>query len=421
MKLFHSMLLLFIASCSSPITFPAPDLPCIPDTVYLATPDVDTVSSNSLIVGVTGGAEVHDHYTKINVPSHPLHWRAYYLQSKDHEYNTYPSEVNFKVAPKEYDSSLGWHVYENQNRFRSIAKLQKENPGSTLMISTENLYGPNGEYYGFPNKNWRFSHWGSQEKIIQWTKMFISNMNTALGEGNWIWQLSSEPWDVDWQQVQKGYIEGWLSFPASQRPQLATPALPIGQGSATETGTNQYFKGTLQDFVPAEYRKYYSYVCTHAYALDNHNNWVNDPSIPIAVIQKAVLFRNTYMPHAKVRVTETGYPATDQDIQYQHIKEILSYCEEEKALDAVYLYNYLQLPGGGVFDNCYIADTEKQPTKAYYLTTRKTVTPEPQVSYLQHNRTQPYNKGYRPLSVAQLDTVHHHRDYQEGIRASYHD
>ena len=332
-------------------------------------------SGRRVMVGVTGGPETTDHYPTIRVASHPRLQRLYYLQDKDQPKGTYPRDVEFKKVPEE-DGVEKWFAYSNFDRFQKVARvLNADLQPAKPMISTENIVAPGG-WKKFPNKNWSFADWGSKDKVKEWSFAFIDRMNRVFGPGQWIWQLSSEPWLTDWHPVRDAYMDVYISLPVDQRPVLAWPALPIGQGDANEEGTNKYYPEKLTDYVPAKYRKYISIICIHAYALDNRNEFVDNHDIVLDVVNRGVAFTREYLPHAKVRITEMGHPAYTkkgedkieiQQKQYTHIKSVLDKLEAIPEVEAAYLYNYVENQSDDVFQPCFLASKTNLPKISYEL------------------------------------------------------
>ena len=332
------------------------------DTTVVVNPPQGVLD---LLVGVTSSPKTHDHMDDIT-HINPRLFRAYYLIEKDMPKGTVPSSATFVATPLEYDKTLDWHVYSNFKRFEKFS--EKLGTDQKIMLSTETIIMPDGSQSKFPNKNYLYAQWGSDEKIIEWVHVFIENMNNAIGENKWIWQLSSEPWITDWQKIQKAYIKGWETF-EGVKPVLATAALPLGQGQES----NKYFEGELTDFVPVEFRDKFTYLTFHSYSLDNKNEWVKDTGINKKDIDAAVKFRDDHMPKAILRMTEFNFPlevdeVVDQDYQFTHVKEVIDYCKTQNGFDAVYLFNYLPLATNGVFDDCYVVKKNSDfKTKTYDL------------------------------------------------------
>lgn len=357
-----------------------PGIPIDTTPVVVVPPDDTTPiiepPSDGLKLYFTADPGVTDFMFEINTGDKklPRGLRTYWLQDKENPPNTVPADVEYITPPKKYDKTLPWRVYSNFIRMRGARDaIDSQGETDVIMISTENIFGPNGIIYGFPNKNWPTNAWGrtpeaAKAKIKEWARAFIDGNNNYIGVGSWVWQFSSEPWDIDWQFVQAAYYEAWLETPVELRPKLASAALPIGQGETTEEGTNKWFDGELTDFIPEYMRKDISIVCVHAYALDNLK-WVDDPSIATDIIQRALDFTAEYLPHANVQVTEFGYPGTDQETQYNHLKAIIDWCKTKPRINKMYAFNLIQINSNDIFNDCFFTykDRNKPPRKAYSL------------------------------------------------------
>jgi len=294
-----------------------------------AVPETETpINNRKLLVGTTNGPETHDHLKVFKHLELSAINRAYYLLEKDFPKMTVPKDHIVKLIPTKEGGTVDFKGYDNYpdtvlkdetekqyysrvygNFVRMKNFFEATYKGYPLMISTETIVGPDGKFRTFPNKNHYTEEW-TKKTITAWVEHFIHKMNIACGIGNWIWQLSSEPWDEDWQQIQRWYVEAWLDIYPSIRPKLATAALPIGQDETFPIGSNKYFGRPLTEYVPEDLRPYFSIVCFHAYALTSRNEWTDNPEIPIAVGEQAIKFRNKYMPHCEVSCTEHNFSDT---------------------------------------------------------------------------------------------------------------
>jgi len=383
-KLILAILLLF-SSCVYTPDKPIVEPPIIDDTLVIEIPidtlavlplGLDTTSlSSSFVVACTGGQEIIDHLDSVKVwigdKDLPSIFRAFYLMSKDSPDDLFPYEHEFIPASEAkilaetdpaYNYKNGFHYYSNRDRYKQLKdKFDK------VIVSTECQFGPDGIKYLFSNKNRPMEHWKYKKTVKQWVRTFIANMNDALGPGKWVWQFTSEPWDISFSPIMEIYMETWLEYPVHLRPQLCSPALPLGQGDTTEDGTNKWYDGQLIDFLPSNYT-HFTWVAIHAYSIKN-NKLTNNPQIAIDIIKKGEDFVREWdhLKHCKILVTEMGFSAEDQELQLKNNKTVIDYMKSSDLVAGGFIYNLRAIKTGGVFDTFFLVSEKTGPTLSYQL------------------------------------------------------
>lgn len=320
-----------------------------------------------LLVGYTAGAEYTDQPQRYQGVPVDGDLRFFYWMDKDGEFDgVLPKDNTYISAITESENGKpNWSRFSNWDRLHKF-KLRLPADHTPPIISTEAAFHPITEtLFEYPNKNFLYAEWGdtpeqANAKIREWVLMFVANMNDVWGKRKWYWQFSSEPWpkDGDWLDVQDAYFATWLELPESDRPMLATPALPL------------HHAVDLQEFVPSEMRPYIDLVCSHPYPLRD-NRFVNEPQLIIDDMNLTKAFRDAYLPNAELAFTELGFPNNSEQTQYDVLKTGIDHARRIKA-KYVHIYNIVQQTKAEPFRFSFLvypmdSNNVARPVKAFSL------------------------------------------------------
>ncbi len=335
-----------------------------------------TPSEQSLQVGCTMGLETVDHLNKPGsygaVPFDSVHdpavIRFFYHMDKSTPDACAPKDMEQPFrAFTEQEGTSDWDWHEKVNYYR-LKRLRERFPNTTIIVCTEIAEKPEGGLADFPNRNWKKEHWRDENQVGEWMNKFLNEAFNALG-GDWIWQLSSEPWDIDWQWFHRTAIEELRDKKDSlwSPPVLMTPAFPIGQGGDNEFGTNKFWGRSFEKFMPADLRDAYTYVSFHNYPMTDDNEWTNNVTDWDNKLYK-FLDALAQLGMQKCRKACTEYSFDMEDLNALRTSQYMSNKLYREGFSIATIYAY-RTQGGAHFTNCYLQKRDGTHVDAYDLVT----------------------------------------------------
>lgn len=272
-----------------------------------------------------------------------------------------PRDMVFSIPDVQYPCrgvDYNGTMCDNSQRVERLANQYDE-----VTIVVEAVQDHLGNWLGFPFKFVPLWQWGVTpgERYAKIKEHFKAVLKSTKGKVQYI-EIANEPWGLTAEEYnikESARFAAWFEYNFEEfglgldqyeqfTPKLGTAALPIGQGLRSGM--------SLSSFANPKYSKYYSYVSVHPYNLVN-GDWVDDPSISDAIINTAIEFCKQYMPHCKIRITETGAP---QDMIRNQINYLVDKSNDEH-IERVFLYGTFS-DDSSIFKDCFFYD-ENGPTQ----------------------------------------------------------
>ena len=262
-----------------------------------------------------------------------------------------PSSQNFEAIQ---NNCIG--VNYNGSMCDNALRVKKlKDQFDVVCVVPQEIIGPFGNWLQWPHKYTPMWRWG-ETPGLQYAKIrqhFLALLWSTEGYVDFI-QIANEPWGMTADQyniVESARVDAWIEYNIlkgrklddhqSFTPKLITAAMPIGQGLQTEL--------SFQNLASSRFAQYYHSIAVHGYNRTMMSEWSTDASITNDIIDLALEFCETYMPHCQLQITETGAP---NEFIEQHIEALTAKSKIEPGIYAIWLYNLFS-DSSSIFKDCF--------------------------------------------------------------------
>lgn len=340
-----------------------PHFPDQKDSTIVPNP-ADTIPAQKplgLFIGVNGSADLDQFIGKAYHPAHIFtHGRIFHNLGVDYDHK-YPKDYTPVECLSDCSniSCQPWQGSFASNKWRYCSA---KDVFSELTVSPEVVFLDN-QFKPFPFKHFTPGEWGAdiEQKAYDWAKVFFVSLHGIVD----ILELGNEPWGYDvktWTAIQTGIHRAWKEYAKGQiHPiKLSTAALPVGEAS-------QFWTHGLGAFTPVELRRDLDYISFHSYPARGGKWDIKKLELVKADIDAVMSWRDQYMPHAKVRLTETGFPTNlpflEED-QLAYIQGVADYADQ-KGVDGIFIYQLLDHHHEAVYGHTGLITEDGKLKKAY--------------------------------------------------------